>query len=256
MIQQLHTIHFLCYSSIFQYKYVSIRQWIYIILQYWGLNSGPTSWATHQLFFVMGFFEIGSCELFAWVGFEPTHMILLISASWVAGMTGMSQWRPAVLYFLNGFCLFSELMLLWGFCLCLLVPTCKGIFRACAQKQTVELHVSRNLLLPQMQAACWPPINQSAWFMNSHVTTDSPVLGIVRCFHSCQSDGIKSISYKLNELAIYIVCINCMMHISWLWMRSKHFHRLLGHLCCLFCEIASCLFIRGIFLYLWKSFFW
>jgi hypothetical protein len=37
---------------------------------------------------VMGYFEIGSHELFAW-GWLQT-MILLISASWVARITGMS----------------------------------------------------------------------------------------------------------------------------------------------------------------------
>jgi hypothetical protein len=25
----------------------------------------------HQAFFVLGIFEIGSCELFAWMGFKP-----------------------------------------------------------------------------------------------------------------------------------------------------------------------------------------
>jgi hypothetical protein len=36
--------------------------------QYWDLNSG----SVHQpFFFVMGFFKIGSHELFAWAGFEP-----------------------------------------------------------------------------------------------------------------------------------------------------------------------------------------
>jgi hypothetical protein len=34
-------------------------------LQYWGLNSEPTPWATPPVFF-----ELGSCKLFAWAGFE------------------------------------------------------------------------------------------------------------------------------------------------------------------------------------------
>jgi hypothetical protein len=38
---------------------------------------------------VNGFIEIWSHELFAWAGFEPT--ILLISASWVARITGVSH---------------------------------------------------------------------------------------------------------------------------------------------------------------------
>jgi hypothetical protein len=41
-------------------------------LWYWGLNSGPTPWATppahfYEFFF---YFERGSHELFAWIGFE------------------------------------------------------------------------------------------------------------------------------------------------------------------------------------------
>jgi hypothetical protein len=40
-------------------------------------------------------FKIGSCELFAWTGFEPWSswsLILLISAPWVARITGVSHW--------------------------------------------------------------------------------------------------------------------------------------------------------------------
>jgi hypothetical protein len=40
--------------------------------------------------FVLGIFKIGSWELFAW-GWLWT-MILLIFASWVAGITGVSHW--------------------------------------------------------------------------------------------------------------------------------------------------------------------
>jgi hypothetical protein len=40
-------------------------------LGYWGLNSGPSTWATPPALFVMGIFAIGSCELFAQAGFEP-----------------------------------------------------------------------------------------------------------------------------------------------------------------------------------------
>jgi hypothetical protein len=41
-------------------------------LCYWGLNSGPILWATPTvIYFVSGFFEIGSCELFAQAGFKP-----------------------------------------------------------------------------------------------------------------------------------------------------------------------------------------
>jgi hypothetical protein len=45
-------------------------------------------------FSVMGFFEIGSCELFVW-GWLWTG-ILLISATWVTRITGVSHWHPAL----------------------------------------------------------------------------------------------------------------------------------------------------------------
>jgi hypothetical protein len=55
------------------------------ILQYWGLNLGPTPWVTPPALFCEGFFfEIGSPELFVWVGFEP-------QSSWVTRITGMSH---------------------------------------------------------------------------------------------------------------------------------------------------------------------
>jgi hypothetical protein len=50
-----------------------------------GLHLEPL----HQPIFVMGFFEIGSHELFDQGWFQTT--ILLISASWVARITGMSH---------------------------------------------------------------------------------------------------------------------------------------------------------------------
>jgi hypothetical protein len=46
--------------------------------------------AVHQSYFCDEFFEIGSGELFAW-GWLRTA-ILLISASWVARITGVSHW--------------------------------------------------------------------------------------------------------------------------------------------------------------------
>jgi hypothetical protein len=42
---------------------------------------------------MMGFFEKGSCELFAWAGLRTE--ILLISASLEARITGVSHWCPA-----------------------------------------------------------------------------------------------------------------------------------------------------------------
>jgi hypothetical protein len=52
----------------------------------------------HQPFFVLGIFKIGSCKLFAqgWVW----TLIVLISGSWVARITGMSHWLPASKTFL------------------------------------------------------------------------------------------------------------------------------------------------------------
>jgi hypothetical protein len=45
------------------------------------------------LSFVLGFLKIGSSKLFA-LGWLRT-VILLISASWVARVTGVSHWHPA-----------------------------------------------------------------------------------------------------------------------------------------------------------------
>jgi hypothetical protein len=53
-----------------------------------GLHLEPL----HQPFFVMGFFEIGSCKLFAWAGFK------LQSTSWIARITCMSH-PPQALFF-------------------------------------------------------------------------------------------------------------------------------------------------------------
>jgi hypothetical protein len=55
-----------------------------------GLHLEPL----HQPFFVKRFFEIGSCELFIYLGWLQTA-ILLISASWVARITGVSHQHPA-----------------------------------------------------------------------------------------------------------------------------------------------------------------
>jgi hypothetical protein len=55
---------------------------LYLFIACWGLNSGPTPWATlPALFFVMGFFKIGSLEIICldWLW----TVIFLVSASWV-----------------------------------------------------------------------------------------------------------------------------------------------------------------------------
>jgi hypothetical protein len=56
-----------------------------------GLHLEPL----HQPFFKMGFFEIGSWELFAWGWFQTA---ILIAASWVARITGMSPPVQSIAY--------------------------------------------------------------------------------------------------------------------------------------------------------------
>jgi hypothetical protein len=57
-------------------------------LWYWGLNSGPSAWATLPALFLWRVFKIGShgtiCSGWLWTE------ILLIFASWVARITGVS----------------------------------------------------------------------------------------------------------------------------------------------------------------------
>jgi hypothetical protein len=60
--------------------------------------------------FVLGIFKIGSWELFAW-GWLWT-MILLIFASWVAGITGVSHWHRLTV----GFFFFFSIFLLLFIC--------------------------------------------------------------------------------------------------------------------------------------------
>jgi hypothetical protein len=68
---------------------------IFFFLQYWGLNPGPSPWATPPaLFFcVKGFFWDRVlqtiCPGWLWT------IIFLISASWVARIIGVSHWHPA-----------------------------------------------------------------------------------------------------------------------------------------------------------------
>jgi hypothetical protein len=64
-----------------------------VCVWYWGLNSGPSPWATellHQPYFCEGFFEIVSCKLFALAGFQ-LRSCWSLSVSWVARITGMSH---------------------------------------------------------------------------------------------------------------------------------------------------------------------
>jgi hypothetical protein len=62
----------------------------------WGLNSGPSLWATPPALFLWRVFQ----HRVSWticLGWLPTT-ILLISASWVTRITGMSHRHPAILF--------------------------------------------------------------------------------------------------------------------------------------------------------------
>jgi hypothetical protein len=65
------------------------------------VNSGPTPSLSHSTspFFVKGFFKIGSHRTFC-LG-QLQAVILQISASWVARITGVSHWHLVSFFFLN-----------------------------------------------------------------------------------------------------------------------------------------------------------
>jgi hypothetical protein len=65
----------------------------FVVFQYWGLNSGPTPWVMPPaIFFVMVvFFQTSCIQGWLWT------LVLLISAPWVAKITGVSHlasWPP------------------------------------------------------------------------------------------------------------------------------------------------------------------
>jgi hypothetical protein len=62
-------------------------------LRFWGLNLGPTPSATLPVHFCDGFSR-DQCSWAVCPGWLLT-MILLISASWLARITGLSHWHPA-----------------------------------------------------------------------------------------------------------------------------------------------------------------
>jgi hypothetical protein len=62
---------------------------------YWGLNSGPSPWATLSVLFVMGIFKIGSRELFAWAVFKLWSSWSL-SGSSVTRFTSVSHQCPGL----------------------------------------------------------------------------------------------------------------------------------------------------------------
>jgi hypothetical protein len=83
------------------------------LLKYWGLNSGPTPWATLPALFCEGLFQNRVSNYLPGISLTVT---VLISASWVAGITGMSLWPPACPSFS------------WCHMLCLLIHVCWIIF--------------------------------------------------------------------------------------------------------------------------------
>jgi hypothetical protein len=66
---------------------------LFFFLQYWDLNSGPSPWAAPPVLFLWRIFQDRVsrtiCPGWLWT------MILLISASWVARIIGMSHQYPA-----------------------------------------------------------------------------------------------------------------------------------------------------------------
>jgi hypothetical protein len=68
------------------------------LFQYWGLNSGPTPWATPPAFFCDGFFwDSVSWTICPW-WLQPS--ILLISASWISRIIHVSHLHRAETIFL------------------------------------------------------------------------------------------------------------------------------------------------------------
>jgi hypothetical protein len=69
---------------------------LFSFLCYWGLNSGPSLWATPPALFCVEYYQ-DNADRVSWticLGWLQTA-ILLISASWVAGITGVSHQHPA-----------------------------------------------------------------------------------------------------------------------------------------------------------------
>jgi hypothetical protein len=88
---------------------MSLYETYFLFLQYWDLNSGPTPWATAgpPSPFLVTFIYLFICfwdRVFqiTFLGWLWTA-ILLISASWVAGITGVSRQPPGWSLFLHSF---------------------------------------------------------------------------------------------------------------------------------------------------------
>jgi hypothetical protein len=77
----------LCLTSL-----TNVHHWImffFFFLRYWGLNIGPTPWATPPILFCEGFFQDRVSQTICPGWLQTT--ILLISASWVARIRGVSR---------------------------------------------------------------------------------------------------------------------------------------------------------------------
>jgi hypothetical protein len=72
-------------------------------LWYWGLNSGPLPWDTPPALFCDGFFwdRVLWTVCLGWLW----TTILLISASWVARITGVSHGCPALILSVFAYCI-------------------------------------------------------------------------------------------------------------------------------------------------------
>jgi hypothetical protein len=81
-------------------KYIIKSTFFFFFFWYWVLNSGPSPWVTPPTLFLKseGFFEIGFCGTICldWLW----TVILLISASWVVRITGVSHRHLDQKYFL------------------------------------------------------------------------------------------------------------------------------------------------------------
>jgi hypothetical protein len=81
------------------YFYSLLKAWkvqvfYFIFLQYWGLNSRSSPWATPPVLFCEGFVQdrVSQTIFLDWL---PTA-ILLISASWIARIYRLRYWLPIV----------------------------------------------------------------------------------------------------------------------------------------------------------------
>jgi hypothetical protein len=117
------------------------------ILQYWGLNSGSTLWATPPSSVLCGFFQgrVSRTICPGWLGTS----ILLISASWAARIIGVRHIFHAVKHTQNKNYHFTHLKV-WSS----VTWTTSAL---CALTATIQL---QNLLLLPLSTNYWIPISQ------------------------------------------------------------------------------------------------